>query len=146
MRRAPRPLLSEINIIPLVDIILVLLIIFMVTAPLLSRGVDVALPRAVGRQMTLEPSAVVTVARDGAVYLDRARMTLPELGQRLRGRAGGSGELAVYLRADRTVSYGTVMAVMDEVRQAGVSRLGMVTEPAGPTQGRRSGTGARSSR
>ncbi len=139
MKHAPRPLLSEINIIPLVDITLVLLIIFMITAPLLSRGVDVALPRSGGRQMTLEPWAVVTVTRDGAVYLDRTRLTVPELGHRLRDRAGGASDLAVYLRADRTVPYGIVMAVMDEVRQAGVSRLGMVTEPTGPPQGHRPG-------
>lgn len=129
MRRGRPPLLSEINIIPLVDITLVLLIVFMITAPLLSRGVDVALPRSAASTVTAEPWAVVTVAQGGAVYLDRDQVSLPELSRRLRARDGAAQDLAVYLRADRRVSYGTVMAVMDELKRAGVSRLGMVADP-----------------
>jgi biopolymer transport protein ExbD len=121
--------LAEINVTPLVDVILVLLIIFMVTAPMMQRGIDVALPRAESATGAEEDRLVVTLDRTNRVWLNESPMPLHQLEQRLRGAARGMPNPFVYLRADRAVPYGEVMAVMDRIKQSGIERVGLVTEP-----------------
>ena len=133
-----RSMLAQINVTPFVDVMLVLLIIFMVTAPMLEKGVDVALPEidnAPNLEAAKEP-LVVTVTREGLIRIDKQRIDdpaklIPVMRQILIGRQ----ETAVYLEADRAVPYGRVVQVMAAIRQAGVTKLGMVAqEPEPPSK------------
>ncbi len=122
--------LSQINVTPLVDVMLVLLVIFMVTAPILHQGVSVNLPRVqAGALAGDEVQLVVTVNAGGKVYLNDQSMTAPELLAKLQAILREQPDRAVYLRADASLPYGEVMRVIGSIRQAGVQRLGMVTEP-----------------
>jgi len=125
-----RRFLSEINVVPLVDVVLVLLIIFMITAPLLYRGIDLDLPTS--QVNTIQPTEriVVTVEKDGKIYMDKLRVQPDALSAALTRAREGAPEVSVYLRADEGVPYGNVVEVMDAVKQAGISKLGMVTEPS----------------
>jgi biopolymer transport protein TolR len=121
--------LSEINVTPLVDVMLVLLIIFMVTAPMLQQGVDVNLPQEGGGN--LDPSRerlVITVAKNERIFLNDRRIDFPELEQTLRQASGATRE--VFLRADKDIPYGLVVKMMAVIKQAGIERLGIVTVPA----------------
>jgi biopolymer transport protein TolR len=121
--------LSEINVTPLVDVMLVLLIIFMITAPMLQQGIDVNLPQEAGGN--LDPSRerfVITLANNERMYLNDRRIDIPELEQTLRQTAGASRE--VFLRADQDVPYGLVVKMMAVIKQAGIERIGIVTVPA----------------
>lgn len=124
-----REMMSEINIIPLVDVVLVLLIIFMITAPLLYRGMDIKLPQASTNSIKPEDRKVLTVEKNQTVYLDKEEIGMARLEEKLRHLKGESPEVSVYLRADRDVDYGTVVQVMDSVKRAGIDKLGIVTEP-----------------
>src|SRR5262245_3421908 len=121
------PALSDINVTPLVDVILVLLIIFMVTAPMMSRGIDVRLPKTSAGSDTTEDRLVVTVDRDSTVYLNDKPVNLALLTERLKGEMQRTGTDFIFLRADQDVPYGRVMAVMDQIKQAGADKVGMVT-------------------
>jgi biopolymer transport protein TolR len=122
--------LSQINVTPLVDVMLVLLVIFMVTAPILQQGVSVNLPRVQAGALTGEEvQLVVTVNPQGKVYLNDTAMAVPELLTKLQAIRREQPDRSVYLRADAAVPYGEVMRVIAAIRQAGVQRLGMVTEP-----------------
>jgi TolR protein len=122
--------LSEINVTPLVDVILVLLIIFMVTAPMMTRGIDVRLPQTESGSDAREERLVVSIERDNTVYLNDRPVNLTLLTERLKEAMRSSGIDFVFLRADREVAYGRVMAVMDQLKKAGADRVGMVTTPA----------------
>lgn len=124
-----RRLIAEINIIPLVDVVLVLLIIFMVTAPLLYRGMDIKLPQAATNTIKSEERKILTIEKNQAIYLDKEEVGLARLETRLQALKGSSPEVSVYLRADREVPYGTVVQVMDLIKRAGIDKLGIVTEP-----------------
>ncbi len=124
--------LAEINVTPLVDVILVLLIIFMVTAPMMQRGIDVALPLAQSAQGAEEERLVVTLDRTNRVWLNESPVPLNLLEERLKSAAEGLATPFVYLRADRAIPYGEVMAVMDRIKRSGIERVGLVTEPAPP--------------
>lgn len=124
-----RRLTAEINIIPLVDVVLVLLVIFMITAPLLYRGMDIKLPQAATNTLKPEDRKVLTVEKNQSIYLDKEEVGLARLEERLRELKGTSPEVSVYLRADRDVPYGTVVQVMDMIKRAGIDKLGIVTEP-----------------
>jgi biopolymer transport protein TolR len=124
-----RRFLAEINIIPLVDVVLVLLIIFMVTAPMLYRGMDINLPTSRTNTIRPEERLVLTVERDQTVYLDKDKLSLEQLEFRLKQAKQHNADVSIYLRADRSVPYGTVVRVMDEIKRAGIERLGMVTDP-----------------
>lgn len=122
--------ISQINVTPMVDVMLVLLVIFMVTAPIIQQGVQVNLPQAkAGAIPGKEEQMVVVVNRNGRVYLNDTPMTVPELGQKLRAISSLNGDREVYLRADQDVRYGLVMKVVAEIKQAGIQKLGMVTRP-----------------
>jgi biopolymer transport protein ExbD len=124
------PALSEINVTPLVDVILVLLIIFMVTAPMMTRGIDVRLPQTESGADAKEERLVVSIEQDNTVYLNDRPVNLALLTGKLKDAMETSGIDFVFLRADREVAYGRVMAVMDQVKKAGADRVGMVTTPA----------------
>ncbi|MGE5818772.1 MAG: protein TolR [Deltaproteobacteria bacterium] len=123
--------IAQINVTPLVDVMLVLLVIFMVTAPIIQQGVQVNLPQAKsGAIPGTEELLVVTIAKDGKVYLNDNSMSLDELGKKLRAIRKLQADKQVYLRADQDVRYGVVMKTIAEIKQAGIERLGMVTRPS----------------
>jgi biopolymer transport protein TolR len=123
--------ISQINVTPLVDVMLVLLVIFMVTAPIIQQGVQVNLPQAkAGAIPGTEELLVVTIAKDGKVYLNDNPMSVAELGDKLRAIRKLQRDKQVYLRADQDVRYGLVMKTIAEIKQAGIERLGMVTRPS----------------
>ena len=113
---------------PLVDVILVLLIIFMVTAPMMTRGIDVRLPKTESGSDATEERLIVSIDRDSAVYLNDRPVNLHLLTDRLKTEMKRSGIDFVFLRADQEVPYGRVMLVMDQIKKAGAERVGMVTQ------------------
>jgi len=122
--------ISQINITPLVDVMLVLLIIFMVTAPILQQGVHVDLPEVTAAPLAgSEEQLVVVVTRDGKLQLNDAPLKVDELNRKLSAILSVKPDRQVYLRADKNVAYGKVVEVMAAVRAAGVRKLGMITEP-----------------
>ena len=123
--------LSQINVTPLVDVMLVLLVIFMVTAPILQQGVSVDLPQVEAGPMTgkQEDRFIVAVTREGAIHLNDTPLELDALQTKLAAIVQTRPGRTVYLRADKNVVYGKVVEVMAAVRRAGVVKLGMVTEP-----------------
>ena len=123
------PTLAEINIIPLVDVVLVLLLIFMLTAPMMYRGIDVTLPRAAAKPTAVEERMVLTVTKERGFYLNDHRVTPAGLEDALRDAFRSRTDKTLYLKADAGLSYGAVIEAMDRVRRAGIERLGMVTEP-----------------
>jgi biopolymer transport protein TolR len=127
-----RRFLAEINVIPLVDVVLVLLVIFMVTAPMLYRGMDIKLPTSASNTIKPEIRAVLTIEKDQRLYLDKDQVSVAQLEQRLRVLKEEHKDVSIYLRADREVPYGVVIQVMDGVKKVGIEKLGMVTDPTGP--------------
>jgi biopolymer transport protein TolR len=127
-----RRFLAEINVIPLVDVVLVLLVIFMVTAPMLYRGLDINLPTSASNTIKPEMRVVLTIEKDQRLYLDKEQVGLAQLERKLRLLKEEQRDVSLYLRADRDVPYGVVVQVMDSVKKAGIEKLGMVTDPAGP--------------
>jgi biopolymer transport protein TolR len=124
-----RRFMAEINIVPLVDVVLVLLIIFMVTAPMLYRGMDINLPRSSSNTIKPEERVVLTVERDRRVYVDKELIPLAQLPQKMDALRRKNPDVSVFLRADQDVPYGTVVQVMDSIKKAGIVKLGMVTDP-----------------
>ena len=124
-----RRFMAEINIVPLVDVVLVLLIIFMVTAPMLYRGMDINLPRSSSNTIKPEERVVLTVERDRRVYVDKDLIPLAQLQQKMDALHRKNPDVSVFLRADQDVPYGTVVQVMDSIKKAGIAKLGMVTDP-----------------
>jgi len=122
--------LAEINIIPLVDVVLVLLLIFMLTAPMMYRGIDVNLPRAAAKPTAVEERMVLTITKERTLYLNDKRVAPGSLDASLRAAFGNRTDKTLYLKADSGLAYGAVIETMDQVRRAGIERLGMVTEPA----------------
>jgi len=124
--------ISEINVTPFVDVMLVLLVIFMVTAPLMQQGVDVELPRTTTQPIRLEQEPLVlTVRKDGKAFLGRQEIALAELQAKLVAVFGARGDKELFLRADREAPYGLVVKAMAAARGAGATKLGIVTEPEG---------------
>ncbi|MBC2667092.1 biopolymer transporter ExbD [Novosphingobium flavum] len=130
-RRGKRGAMAEINVTPLVDVMLVLLIIFMVTAPLLTAGVPVELPDSKAKALATEPKQVtISMTSDGKTFLDEAEVAPGELADRLASLAGtgeGGKPPLVTLRADRALPYGDVMQVMGELNHAGFNSISLVT-------------------
>jgi biopolymer transport protein TolR len=122
--------ISQINVTPLVDVMLVLLVIFMVTAPIIQQGVQVNLPQTKASAIAgNEEPLIVTVAKDGKIYLNDNVVSLPDLGTKLTAIRKLQSDKQVYLRADQDVRYGTVMKTIAEIKQAGIEKLGMVSRP-----------------
>ncbi|MFL6857516.1 MAG: ExbD/TolR family protein [Allosphingosinicella sp.] len=134
-RRRRRSPMAEINVTPMVDVMLVLLIIFMVTAPLLVAGVPVDLPDSKAGALDQEAKPVqVSLDRSGAIFVDEQPVAAADLPARLAAIAGSSREPGgprLYLRADRGLDYGRVMAVMGEIDAAGLRRVALVSTPGG---------------
>jgi len=121
--------MAEINIIPLVDVILVLLLIFMLTAPLMYRGIDVNLPKTQGKPTAVEERLVLTLTKEQGIYLNDKPVPMASLEQYLRDQFKNRQDKTLYLRADQALQYGFVVETMDRIRRAGIEKLGMVTEP-----------------
>jgi biopolymer transport protein TolR len=126
-RTPDRRLLSEINVTPLVDVTLVLLIIFMVTTPMLQRGADVQLPQAEQSDPKEEERITLTLTREGRLYLDRQEIPRGSLRERLAALARHR-ERVVHFRGDTQVPYGLVIEVLDALKAAGIETVGMITE------------------
>jgi biopolymer transport protein ExbD len=124
--RRTTSMLGEINVTPLVDVVLVLLLVFMVTAPLMSRGIDVSLPVANQPQIPPEDRITVSIHADGRVFVADQPVNIALLEDRLRGLTQGSPASVVYLRADEGLHYGEVIRVVDAIKRAGIERLGFV--------------------
>jgi biopolymer transport protein ExbD len=124
--RRTTSMLGEINVTPLVDVVLVLLLVFMVTAPMMSRGIDVSLPVADQPQIPQEDRITVSIRADGRVFVADQPVNVALLEDRLRGLTSGSPDSVVYLRADEGLRYGDVIRVVDVIKRAGVVRIGFV--------------------
>jgi len=122
--------MSEINVTPLVDVMLVLLIIFMVAAPMMMQGVDVNLPKTTTKNIkTTDEPLMLTVNKKNEIFLENHPVTLDRLELKIKKIFENRREKEVLLRADKDVPYGFVIDVMARVKNAGISKLGMVTEP-----------------
>ncbi|HKD17118.1 MAG TPA: ExbD/TolR family protein [Thermoanaerobaculia bacterium] len=128
--------LADINVTPLVDVMLVLLIIFMVTAPMLHQGISVALPKTATTNLrsTLEDPIVLSISRDGLYYINETPVARGLLKDRLRAILRGRKEKAVLLKADRSLSYGTVIETLDLLNRMGIESLGMITDTSGTSR------------
>ena len=123
--------MSDINVTPLVDVMLVLLIIFMVTAPMMMQGVDVSLPEATAEPLESEKeNLIITIDKENKIFISDFEVTVDFLAEKLEKILEGRSDREVYLKADKNISYGTVVRVMAEIKGAGVEKLGMVTEPS----------------
>ena len=122
--------MAEINVTPLVDVILVLLIIFMVTAPMLQMGIDVNLPKVKSKSVDVtEEKLVLTITDAKEIFINKNRIPLNDLRTKLEGIFTSRIDREIFMRADKSIPYGFVIEVMSEVRKAGVDKLGMITEP-----------------
>lgn len=130
-KRNKRGLVAEINVTPLVDVMLVLLIIFMVTAPMMTQGLEVDLPKTTAKALRQqEEPIVVSIRKEGKIFLGKIPVNRELLKQQLAKLSPEQKKEPIYLRADKSVPYGTVVAAMADIRSAGFEKLGMITLPA----------------
>lgn len=122
-----RNVLSDINVTPFVDVMLVLLVIFMVTAPLLQQGIDVNLPKAKGKDLPPEERISLVIKKDRTIYMNETPVRIPEMRKKLEAISKLNPN--IFLKADKDVPYGLVVEVMGEIKEAGIEKLGMITEP-----------------
>jgi biopolymer transport protein TolR len=124
--------MHEINVTPFVDVMLVLLIIFMVSAPLLTVGVPLELPETKGQQLQSNKEPLtISVQRDGKVYIQETAVTLDEIAGKLKAIAKGGHDEPIFVRGDKGIDYGTVMRVMGRIKQGGFNKVSLVTEAEG---------------
>ncbi len=121
--------LSEINIVPFVDVMLVLLVIFMITAPILQSGIEVDLPKTKTVKEINEVRLIITMDRAQRLYLNDQPVNIHQLGEAVRARSRDAGNQAVYVRCDETVPFGSFTTVVDALRQAGIKNVNVVTQP-----------------
>lgn len=123
--------MSDINVTPLVDVMLVLLVIFMITAPLLTAGVSIDLPKAKAKAISQQDNAPLEITLDskGGIYMGESKMTLEQVGPKLQAIALEAADRKVYIRADQKLDYGRVMGVMAAVSAAGFTKIALVTDP-----------------
>ncbi len=125
-----KELMSDINVTPFVDVMLVLLIIFMVTAPMMMQGVNVSLPETTSKALPSEEDhVIITIDRNNQIYINDYHIELDFLKEKLIKIFQGRSDQEVYLKADKAIPYGIVVYVMSEIKGAGIEKLGMVTEP-----------------
>lgn len=122
-------LMSEINMVPFVDIVLVLLIIFMISAPLMYRGIDIDLPKSSVNTIKQEQRITIIVDKNQNVFVDEKKVPMKELKGAVQKKIKPESDPTVYLKADRKVPYGTIIGIMDTVKSMGIDKLGMITEP-----------------
>ena len=120
---------AEINVVSLIDVMMLLMVIFMITAPIMQGGVDVTLPKAEARPLEPKSGLVVTVDRAGRIHVEDAALTFPEFRASFKALAAQRGQQGIYLRADQGVPYGTVVQVLAVMRASGISDVGLVAEP-----------------
>ena len=132
--------LAEINITPLVDVVLVLLVIFMITAPVLQSGIEVAVPKTKTVKEITEQRTVLTIDRDQQVFLGDKAVNVHDLPQLLRQSGPDPTKKVIYLRADERVPFGAFASLMDAVKQAGITNISIVTQPL-DTKGRAGNSG-----
>lgn len=131
-RGSDRQVMSQINVTPFVDVMLVLLVIFMITAPMMQQGLQVNLPKTEAKAMNVKDEPIiVTVDKNGRAFLDKGEVPQGQLQAKLVALFATKSKKEVFLKADRDVPYGDVIRTMAEIKGAGVERLGMLTEPAG---------------
>jgi biopolymer transport protein TolR len=124
--------MHEINVTPFVDVMLVLLIIFMVAAPLLTSGVPLELPEAKGQQLQSNKEPLtISVQKDGKVFLQETQIQLSEIAEKLKSIAKGGYDEPIFVRGDKGIDYGTVMRVMARIKQGGFNKVSLVTETEG---------------
>jgi biopolymer transport protein TolR len=124
-------LMSDINVTPFVDVMLVLLIIFMVTAPMMMQGLDVALPETTAQPLaSSKEHLIITINNKNQIFINDYQISLEFLQEKLGKILQGREQREVYLKADKSIPYGIVVKVMSEIKGAGVEKIGMVTEPA----------------
>ena len=128
-RRRGGRALSEINVTPFVDVVLVLLIIFMITAPVLQSGIEVNVPKTRTVKEITEERLVISINRAQLVFLNNDPVNINEIGQRLRDKVRDPEHQSIYLRADADVPFGAFATVMDAVKSSGISNVSIVTEP-----------------
>ncbi len=124
--------LSEINVTPFIDVMLVLLIIFMVTAPLMQSGIGVNLPQAETEAAPADPGLSITITLDKYIHIDGSVININLLERRLREYFAGRAKKILYIKGDKGLPYGTIVEVMDIAKKAGVETIGLVTEPIEP--------------
>ncbi len=128
--RRHRRVNADIVLTPLIDTAWTLLIIFIITSPMIFRGLDIKLPRSSTNNIKPDVRKMVTINKDHSVYIDKERYSLSQLEPALIALKKGNPDISVYLRADRDVPYGDVVSVMDLLKKSGIDRLGMITEPS----------------
>ncbi len=120
---------GEINVVSLIDVMMLLMVIFMITAPIMQGGVDVTLPKAQARPLEPKSGLVVTVDRTGHIHVEDASLTFDEFRASFKALASERGKQGIYLRADQGVPYGSVVRVLAVMRASGISDVGLVAEP-----------------
>ena len=128
LQRGTQTSLSEINMVPFIDVVLVLLIIFMITAPILQSGIEVDVPKTKTIKELVEQRVVVTIDKQQLVYVGNDKVNIHQLGSTVQGKLKKAGD-AVYLRCDEGVPFGIFATVIDTLRQSGVSNISIVTQP-----------------
>ena len=129
-RRKGKAVMSEINVTPMVDVMLVLLIIFMVAAPMMTAGVPIDLPKTAANEMPSQTQPItVSVDPAGAIYVDENQVPAADLVSSVSGLATGGTEDRIYVRGDTTANYGSVMRVMGLLSSAGFTKIGLITQP-----------------
>jgi biopolymer transport protein TolR len=135
LKRETGSTLSEINMVPFIDVVLVLLIIFMITAPILQSGIDVDVPKTKTVKELTELRMVITIDRSQRVYLNDQPVNIHDIGQKVVAQSRDPKHQAVYVRCDATVPFGSWATVVDTLRQAGVQNVSVVTQPLGESSG-----------
>jgi biopolymer transport protein TolR len=134
--RRERHIIREINLVPLIDVLLTVLFFYMIVSPMMSRGLDVNLPKSESNTVKPEDRIVLTVTKAQEIFVEKERVDIARLKDVLDAVRKSKPLINVYLRADRDAPYGAVVQVMDVVKRAGIDRLGMVTETAGGETGK----------
>ncbi len=134
--RRERSIIRDINLVPLIDVLLTVLFFYMIVSPMMSRGLDVNLPKSESNTVKPEDRIVLTVTRAQEIFVEKERVGISRLKGVLEAIRHSKPQINVYLRADKDAPYGAVVQVMDIVKQAGIDRLGMVTDtaPGGETR------------